>query len=163
MAFFVQTTRFPTIIVIDVLWLFRRTSLSKKPPDIKLCCLHFYVMGNSLIDGAEKTECIFLINCNICRMCRTQIHSPMDTELPIVFLPWWQLFFFTVLNERDFKASLILVKKENILLSQIMVRSRLKPTEKHHLGEVLNWSLEISEAERCFRYPLNQGISGRCT
>lgn len=56
-------------------------------------------------------------------------------------------YFLTILNERDFKASLVLNKKDTILLSQITVRSGWRPTEKYHLGEFLNWSLEVSEAE----------------
>lgn len=60
-------------------------------------------------------------------------------------------YFLTVLSERDFKAWLVLNKNDIIPLSQITVRSGWRSTEKYHLGEFLNWSLEVSEAERCFR------------
>lgn len=121
------------------------------------CWLHLYVKGNSLLDGLAVSSLSALI-CAECAEHRLVLQWP---EFPIFTLE--ASYFLTAVSERDFKASLVLNKNVTVSLSQVTVRSGWRSTEKYHLGEFLNWSFEFSEAERCFRYPLIQEISARCT
>lgn len=152
-----QTARFPVITATDVLRLFR-TQACPKIPDIKVCCLHLYVKGNSLIDGLAVSS----LSASIFAECAEHVFSNGHRVSNCIFslgVP----YFLTVLSEKDFKTLLVLNKNDTIPLSQITVRSGWRSTEKYHLDEFLNWSLEVSEAERCFRNPLIQGISARCS